>query len=193
MKIKFLSGPRAGQTEHVPNSQQYQVMVSAGLIEIVEMPAAHSAGWLAERIEQSRAAEPKLAPVKVLWSVVKGAITDRWAIRAKCSRPNCSDFFFDGDPGKIAAQQSSELLNGLKVTHKHVTVENQQFIHSCSGTAPEKVPAGICAEYRAKKKAETSIGMGADEANYYQNCQKSKGDGEKMPINNGRLKVGDFI
>jgi len=193
MKIKFLSGPRAGQTEHVPNSQQYQVMVSAGLIEIVEMPATHSAGWLAERIEQSRAAEPKLAPVKVLWSVVKGAITDRWAIRAKCSRPNCSEFFFDGDPGKIIEQKGSGDFGSLKFTRKNVSIENQCFIHSCSGTAPEKVPAGICAEYRAKKQTENGTVMGADEVNYYQNCQKSKGDGEKMSVTTGRLKVGDFI
>ena len=35
MKIKYLTGPKAGQVDHVPNSQEFQVLAAAGLIEIV--------------------------------------------------------------------------------------------------------------------------------------------------------------
>jgi hypothetical protein len=58
MKIIYKTGPRAGQVDHVPNSQEFQVLASAGLIEIVpyktyqerlaaEMPKATApvVGW----------------------------------------------------------------------------------------------------------------------------------------------------
>ena len=35
MKIKFLSGPRSGQIDHAPNSQEIQLLAKAGIIEII--------------------------------------------------------------------------------------------------------------------------------------------------------------
>lgn len=35
MKIKFLSGPRTGQIDHAPNTQEMQLLAKAGLIEII--------------------------------------------------------------------------------------------------------------------------------------------------------------
>jgi hypothetical protein len=35
MKIKFLSGPRAGQFDHAPISQETDLLVKAGLIEVI--------------------------------------------------------------------------------------------------------------------------------------------------------------
>ena len=35
MKIKYLSGPKAGQFDHAPNTQETQLLVKTGLIEIV--------------------------------------------------------------------------------------------------------------------------------------------------------------
>ena len=35
MKIKFLTGPRAGELSHAPNSQQSQLLAAAGIIEII--------------------------------------------------------------------------------------------------------------------------------------------------------------
>jgi hypothetical protein len=35
MKIRFLSGPRTGQTDHAPNSQEMQLLAKAGIIEII--------------------------------------------------------------------------------------------------------------------------------------------------------------
>lgn len=35
MKIKFLSGPRTGQIDHAPNSQEIQLLAKAGIIEII--------------------------------------------------------------------------------------------------------------------------------------------------------------
>jgi hypothetical protein len=182
MKIKFLSGPRAGQTEHVPNSQEYQVMASAGLIEIVPMAARGSAEWLHDMKERSEALNPP-AQSKVTWTVKKGMLTERWAVLASCSRPNCSAFYFDGDPGQIIEKKGiEEGFFGQKVSRTNGSIENQSFIHSCSGTAPEKIPASICAEYRSKKKSENIATLGADEAHFYKNCQPSKGDGERVDL-----------
>jgi hypothetical protein len=60
MKIKFLSGPRKGQIEHAPRSQEVKLLVDAGLIEIVDdtpepripdkddvIPPKPSRGWKA--------------------------------------------------------------------------------------------------------------------------------------------------
>jgi hypothetical protein len=35
VKIKFLSGPRSGQIDHAPNSQEIQLLAKAGIIEII--------------------------------------------------------------------------------------------------------------------------------------------------------------
>jgi hypothetical protein len=35
MKIRFLSGPRTGQIDHSPNSQEMQLLAKAGIIEII--------------------------------------------------------------------------------------------------------------------------------------------------------------
>jgi hypothetical protein len=145
MKIKFLSGPRAGQTEHVPNSQEYQVMASAGLIEIVPMAARGSAEWLRDMKERSAALNPQVQST-VTWSVGKGDRNGRYFISAKCSAPQCSGegFFFDGAPN---------------------AADKLTFIHSCSGTAPEKVPAAVVEKYRKLHFVPSTLG--ADEASYH--------------------------
>jgi hypothetical protein len=65
MKIKYLSGPRAGQTEHVPNSQEFQVLAKAGIIEIVPYKDFR------ERLAAETAAQAATAP----------PATTRWAVR----------------------------------------------------------------------------------------------------------------
>ena len=35
MKIKYLSGPRIGQIDHAPNSQEMQLLAKAGIVQIV--------------------------------------------------------------------------------------------------------------------------------------------------------------
>jgi hypothetical protein len=178
MKIKFLSGPRAGQTEHVPNSQEYQVMASAGLIEIVPMAARGTPQWLQDMKERGEAFAPQLSPAKVTWLVKKGALTERYGITASCSRGNCSSFFFDGEP-------SAQARDG------HYVLYHLQFVHSCGGATAEQIPASICDEYsRVKKTVENVSTMTADVANYHRNCQKSKGDGERVDLFNPRVDNG---
>jgi hypothetical protein len=177
MKIKFLSGPRAGQTSHVPNSQEYQVMASAGLIEIVPMAPRGTSQWLEDMKERSAAfAEPQRA-AQVSWLVAKGSLTERYAITARCSRANCSSFFFDGDP--------DTWRDG------HYLLEHLEFVHSCGGAAPVQVPASICKEYRGVKSTMENGGtISADVANYHRNCQKNKGDGERVDVFNARNEDG---
>jgi hypothetical protein len=180
MKIKFLSGPRAGQTSHVPNSQEYQVMASAGLIEIVPMAPRGTSQWLEDMKERSAAFTPPLADAQVTWLVAKGALTERYGITARCSRANCSSFFFDGHP--------DAWRDG------HYLLEHLEFVHSCGGGAPVQVPASICNEYRRVKSTENGGTMSADVANYHRNCQKSKGDGERVDLFNPRKEnVGDGV
>jgi hypothetical protein len=143
MKIKFLSGPRAGQTTHVPNSQEYQVMASAGLIEIVPMAARGTAEWLRDMKERSEAFNPPVT-VTVAWSVAKGDRNGRYFIAGKCSNPQCSELFYDGAPA---------------------AADKLTFIHSCSGTAPEKVPVAAVEKYRKLHFVPSTLG--ADEASYH--------------------------
>jgi hypothetical protein len=138
----------------------------------------------AERLAAREAERARLNPVPpatVVWAVKKGMLTERWAITASCSRPNCSAFYFDSDPGQITEQQGvDEGFFGQKVSRKNGSIENQNFIHSCSGTAPEKVPTNICDQYRKLFKQPALVGT--DMVNYYANCQPSKGDGEPVDL-----------
>jgi hypothetical protein len=62
MRIKYLSGPKSGQFDHVPNSQEFQVLASAGLIEILPYKDFR------ERLKDEMAAMPKPV-VTVSWGV----------------------------------------------------------------------------------------------------------------------------
>jgi hypothetical protein len=180
MKIKFLSGPRAGQTSHVPNSQEYQVMASAGLIEIVPMAPRGTSQWLEDMKERSAAFTPPLADAQVTWLVAKGALTERYGITARCSRANCSSFFFDGHP--------DAWRDG------HYLLEHLEFVHSCGGGAPVQVPESICKEYRRVKSTLENIPtVSADVANYHHLCHKSKGDGERVDVFSPRNEGGFML
>jgi hypothetical protein len=179
MKVKFTSGPKQGTIEHLQPSIA-NTLIAAGLAELI--PFKNYVERLQEEEAVRQSSLPQAAPT-VKWVVKKGMLTERWAITASCSRPNCSAFYFDGDPGKIIDKKGvEEGFFSIKSTRTNGSIENQSFIHSCSGTASEKIPASICAEYRAKKKSENITTVGADEAHFYKNCQPSKGDGERVDL-----------
>ena len=54
------------------------------------------------------------------------------------------------------------------------------FYHSCDGFAQENIPAAVAAQYRNLFKQPAEVG--ADVANYFHNCVKSKGDGERVDL-----------
>ncbi len=60
------------------------------------------------------------------------------------------------------------------------SLESLTFCHSCGGTAPEKIPAAVAAQYRNLFKLPAEVSL--DLVNYYHNCQKSKGDGEPVDL-----------
>jgi hypothetical protein len=177
MKVKFTSGPKQGTIEHLQPSIA-NTLIAAGLAELI--PFKNYVERLQEEEAVRQSSLPQAAPT-VKWVVKKGMLTERWAITASCSRPNCSAFYFDSDPGQITEKQGvEEGFFGQKVSRKNGSIENQHFIHSCSGTAPEKVPTNICDQYRKLFKQPALVG--ADEANFYKNCQPSKGDGERVDL-----------
>jgi hypothetical protein len=152
-------------------------MASAGLIEIVPMAPRGTSQWLEDMKERSAAfAEPQ--PVaQVSWLVAKGALTERYGITARCSRANCSSFFFDGEP--------SAWRDG------HYVLEHLEFIHSCGGGPPVQVPASICKEYRRVKSTVENVStVTADVVNYHRNCHKTPGDGERVDVFNPRNEGG---
>ena len=118
---------------------------------------------VAERLSSEEAERARLnpvAPAAVTWAVKKGALRERYYISAKCSRANCTVLAYDAPPSTV--------------------LESLTFCHSCGGFAPEKIPAAICDQYR---KLFTPLAeVGADVANYYHNCAKSKGDGERVDL-----------
>jgi hypothetical protein len=141
MKVKFTSGPKAGTIEHLQPSIA-NTLVAAGLAEIIPFKN------YVERLQEEEAVRQSSLPQvtsKVTWTVGKGERNGRYFISAQCSHPQCgSAFFFDGAP---------------------VAADKLIFTHSCSGTAPEKVPASIAEKYR--KLHFVPATLGADEASYH--------------------------
>ena len=64
MKIKFLTGPKQGQIDHAPDSQETLLLVKAGIIEII--PYKGFRERLADEEKLRQAAQP--APV-AQWSI----------------------------------------------------------------------------------------------------------------------------
>jgi hypothetical protein len=96
MRIKFLTGPKAGQVDHVPNSQEFQVLASAGLIEILPYKDFR------ERLNDEMAAMPKpTTPLVTTWGVrhvtAPGDLQPRNVIVVKTT-PTGDVTFFDGPP-----------------------------------------------------------------------------------------------
>jgi hypothetical protein len=46
MEIRYLTGPKAGQTDDAPYSQEIQILINAGIIEVIPMPQRGEPGWL---------------------------------------------------------------------------------------------------------------------------------------------------
>lgn len=117
----------------------------------------------AERLAAREAERTRLNPIPpatVTWACVKGMLSERYYIGAKCSRANCTALAYDAPPS--------------------AALEAITFLHSCGGFAPEKIPAAICDQYRKLFAPLTEVG--ADVANYFHNCAKSKGDGERVDL-----------
>jgi hypothetical protein len=66
MKIKFLSGPRAGQIDHAPISQETDLLVKAGIIEVIPYK-----NWQAQlqHNEYIRQASLPKVPVTAQWGI----------------------------------------------------------------------------------------------------------------------------
>ena len=141
MKVKFTSGPKQGTIEHLQPSIA-NTLVAAGLAEIIPFKN------YVERLQEEEAVRQSSLPQvtsNVTWAVGKGERNGRYFISAQCSNSQCgSAFFFDGAPAA-----ADKLI----------------FTHSCSGTAPEKVPASIAEKYR--KLHFVPATLGADEASYH--------------------------
>lgn len=147
---------QAGQKLHVPTSlgERY---VFAGVAEQVKYKS-YVDRLQAEEAERQRSL-PQI-PEAVQWACVKGAFSEHYHISAKCSRANCTSLAYDAPPS--------------------ASLESITFYHSCGGFAPEKIPAAICNQYR--KLFAPVAEVGADVANYFHNCAKSKGDGERVDL-----------
>jgi hypothetical protein len=141
MKVKFTSGPKAGTIGHLQPSIA-NTLVAAGLAEIIPFKN------YVERLQEEEAVRQSSLPqvtAKVTWSVGKGDRNGRYFISAQCSNSQCgSAFFFDGAPN---------------------AADKLTFIHSCSGTAPEKVPAAVAEQYRKLHRVPAVLGH--DEVSYH--------------------------
>lgn len=170
MKVKFLSGPKQGTTEHI-NNQAGAVLIAAGMAVEVPMAARGSANWLHDMKEREEAARPTpvIAPT-VTWNMTRGSLNQRYAITARCARANCSSLRFDGVP---------DLTKALE----HLT-----FTHSCGGGAPEMAPQAICDQYRKVFNLPTA---GADEAAYYRSASGADSRHHDHTYDEYTQKVGE--
>ena len=156
MKVKFTSGPKQGTIEHLQPSIA-NTLIAAGLAELI--PYKNHIECLQEEEAARQSSLPQVT-AKVTWAVVKGAFSERYHIGAKCSRTNCTALAYDAPPSS--------------------SLESLTFLHSCGGFAPEKIPAAVCDQYRKLFMPLTDVG--ADCANYFRHCAKSKGDGERVDL-----------
>jgi hypothetical protein len=95
MRIKYLSGPKSGQFDHVPNSQEFQVLASAGLIEIFPYKDFR------ERLKDEMAAIPKPAQT-ASWGIHRVVIASREAnprsVLVVKTAANGDQTFYDAPP-----------------------------------------------------------------------------------------------
>jgi hypothetical protein len=85
MRVKILKGPAAGQIRHAEKSQATQLLIDAGLAELV--------------------VEAPPAPPKVTWAVHTGTTTQRLFIAASCSNPLCGTFKYEGSAANAPKQK----------------------------------------------------------------------------------------
>jgi hypothetical protein len=137
MKIRFLSGPRAGQIDHAPNSQEMQLMAKAGLIEILPYSSFR------ERLANEASPAAKLGAAS--WSVGVGQMSQQVEIKAACSVCG-SQFRFQG------GTEAGHVNNGPGKS-KVVDPKKFCFQHSC-GMYPEPIPASIWKEYVAADRTD---------------------------------------
>jgi len=163
MLVKHLYGPKVGQRlrPDLPlgvedlKPEIAIPLIGGGFAE--EIKYKNYIERLASLSKMNQAAE---IPPTVQWAVVKGAISEQYHISAKCSRANCTALLYDAPPSS--------------------SLESLTFCHSCGGSAPEKIPAAVAAQYRNLFKVPAECT--ADLADYYHKCAKSKGDGEPVDL-----------
>jgi hypothetical protein len=161
MKIRFLSGPRQGETSHAPYSQQTQLLIAAGLIEVVDSPKPRygSTAWQEEKLAASRELNPwpRTEP-RVSWGIKIGTFNGRPAITASCSNPNCNrNFRYEGPTFKVETNKKGAKERVL------LSLDFIVFNHSCGALFNENVPAHVVAEYR-KAYAEGNFLLTPDES-----------------------------
>jgi hypothetical protein len=155
MRIKFLSGPKSGQISHAPRSQETQLLIDAGVIEVVAGPAPRygSTEWMEEKQANSLKINPPRSEAVVTWGVKFGHFSRRPAIVAWCSNPNCTIHFrFEGPAFKVEGKRKTP-----------VSLDSVVFNHSCGYAFNENVPAHIVTEYR-RAYAEGVFELPPDEA-----------------------------
>jgi hypothetical protein len=139
---------KVGQLLDVENS------VGADFIQhkVAEHTKFKSASERLAAREAERARLNPVPPATVVWAVVKGAVSERYHISAKCSRANCTSVLYDAPPSS--------------------SLEQLQFLHSCGGSAPENIPAAVAAQYRNLFTPATE--MTADVAAYHYAARPQK-------------------
>lgn len=89
MKIKFLSGPRTGQIDHAPNTQEMQLLVKAGLIEIIP--------YRDFREMLSAEHNPSAKPPLVEWGIIE-ATSENSAGHAIIRKSGCETQYLSAAP-----------------------------------------------------------------------------------------------
>jgi hypothetical protein len=139
MKIKFVSGHKAGTIEHLQPSIA-NTLIAAGLAEHIPYK-----NYVERLAEEGRASQTAQDPAIVSWGISLGNRNGKDFISARCSRPNCSTLVYDGLP---------------------TALESITFCHSCGGGAPEKIPAAVCEQYRSVYRKPVNVG--SDEAKCFE-------------------------
>ena len=92
MKIRFLHGPRKGEVDHAPLSQETKLLLGAGLIE--EIPLTDS-----EKAEIAKTSGHTIPPhyATPVWDVIRTVESGMLVVVRKCGTETT---YFDGPPDR---------------------------------------------------------------------------------------------
>ena len=112
MKIKFLSGPRAGQIDHAPISQETDLLVKAGIIEVI--PYKGYQERLKAEEELRMASQPKIA---AQWGIRRIMYTNKGLCCVVVKMDGPETTFYDSPPTGCPRATAAEWKKQIDLEH----------------------------------------------------------------------------
>jgi hypothetical protein len=164
MKVKYLTGPRTGQADHLIYNQTTQALIDTGLIQVLADARRGTNECLQERAALSAKANP-LPPPTITWNAGRTKLNETVTLTGSCSR-GCQ-LVYQGLPARLFDDFQRRNCDGFYHLYRI------KLQHGC-GAPAENVPDAVAKQYEAEKSREHITSISADEGVMYQ-IQAHKG------------------